>query len=91
MTDAHRDGKDYDLCVVTSVGEYEGDDLILYELGFVIANKPGKMLGFNSKRITHLNTHIKGVRVSIVSQSDEDIHRFQQTELSNLGDHYVSL
>lgn len=89
MTDGHRDVKDHDLCVITSVGEYEGGELILYELGLVIANKPGKICGFNSKGITHLNTHFKGVRLSIVSQSDEDIHRFQETELVALGERYI--
>jgi hypothetical protein len=66
----HRDWIDKLLCVVIPFGDWEGGELVLYELGLVIKLKPGDILIFPSCHITHFNLHFSGLRGSLVLHSD---------------------
>jgi hypothetical protein len=51
-------------------GNWEGGEICLHELGLVIALRPGDILVFPSRNITHFNLHYTGVRGSMVLHSD---------------------
>jgi len=69
-TDAHRDWSDKLLCVVIPFGDWEGGEIVLYELGLVIKMKSWDVLVFPSFKIVHFNLHFKGLRGSFVLYSD---------------------
>jgi hypothetical protein len=68
-TKPHRDVKEekHGYSCVCACGEYEGGDLILYELGVVIEMKPGDMLLFPDGLIHHANRLVVGTRYSLVA------------------------
>jgi hypothetical protein len=70
VTRIHKDQKDGKGCVVLVLGDFEGGELVLVELGLVLELKHGDMLIFPSKRISHLNLHFKGIRASLVVHTD---------------------
>ena len=59
-TKAHRDRKDYHLCLVVAVGRFEGGELCMVETGLVLEIQPGDIVVFPSSNITHFNLHFKG-------------------------------
>lgn len=75
-TDAHRDPGDKGPCAVFSLGEYRGAELVLEELGLVIDHKPGSVVFFASKDLTHFNMHYDGVRGSVVLAHDSQGDRW---------------
>jgi len=73
ITHGHRDDKDAGSCIVIPVFLLDGmigGELVLEELGIIINFMPGDILLFKSKHISHYNLHFKGVRLSLVIQSD---------------------
>lgn len=75
-TDAHRDPGDKGPCAVFSLGEYTGGELVLEELGLVVDHKPGSMVFFASKHLTHFNLHYEGIRASVVLAHDSHSDRW---------------
>ncbi|KAK6977551.1 hypothetical protein R3P38DRAFT_2581340 [Favolaschia claudopus] len=71
-TVGHRDKRDHRFCVVISYchGEGVGGDLGMYETGLLLRTRPWDVSIFPSCEITHFNTPINGVRISIVLHSD---------------------
>ncbi|EIN03316.1 hypothetical protein PUNSTDRAFT_139665 [Punctularia strigosozonata HHB-11173 SS5] len=69
-TDGHRDSMDMDICVLAAIGDWEGGEIVFYELGVVIDLKPGDICWFRSTDITHFNLHFKGLRASFVLTND---------------------
>ena len=74
----HRDRKDTDSCLVIPFGEWRGAKLVLYEPGLVFDLNPNQVLVFRSGQITHFNTHLDGVRSSLVFHTDADLDIFAQ-------------
>ncbi len=72
-TFSHRDVKDISICVIIPFGEYEGGELCLHEPGLVIDLRPGDMVAFYSREITHFNLHFKGGRHSLVFHTDREL------------------
>ncbi|KAJ7771121.1 hypothetical protein DFH07DRAFT_734921 [Mycena maculata] len=66
---SHRDG-DKVMCFVIPLGEFEGGQLGLYEVGFSFDLKMGDVLAFPSCHLTHFNCHFKGRRATIVLHTD---------------------
>jgi hypothetical protein len=69
QTKPHRDvkeGKDGYSCLC-ACGDYQGGELILYELGVVIELRPGDMLLFPDGLIHHANRPVIGTRYSLVA------------------------
>jgi hypothetical protein len=87
-TNAHRDWIDKHLCVVIPFGDWEGGEIVLYELGLVIKLKPGDILIFPSCHITHFNLHFSGLRGSIVLHSDTQGDRWVK-DFNGWGKHIV--
>ena len=69
-TQAHRDGKDLEACMVLDIGDHEDGDLVLYEPGVVLPLRNGDMVIFFSNRFTHFNLDFCGKRASLVLHSD---------------------
>ena len=69
QTKPHRDVKEgkYGYSCVCACGDYQGGELILYELGVVIELKPGDMLLFPDGLIHHANRPVAGTRYSVVA------------------------
>jgi hypothetical protein len=67
----HRDAGDYKLCEVIVIGDHKGGELVLVEPGLVIKLKSGNVVIFSSNLITHFNLHYKGVRMSIILNTDK--------------------
>jgi hypothetical protein len=69
QTKPHRDvkeGKNGYSCLIVC-GDYEGGELILYELGVIIQLRPGDMLLFPDGLIHHANRPVIGTRYSLVA------------------------
>jgi hypothetical protein len=67
----HRDWKDLNLCMVIVISEdCVGGELALLEPGLVLDLQNGDMVLFPSGKISHFNTHYKGMRASLVFHSD---------------------
>lgn len=71
VTFGHRDEKDLRCCLVIPIGDFEGGELVLVELGLVFELKNGDMILFPSCSITHLNLHYRGHQGSLVLHSDK--------------------
>lgn len=76
VTQAHRDSKDYDMCLVLAVGDFDGGELCLDEPGIVLPLSCGDFVVFPSCRITHFNLHYEGRRASIVLHTDKEITKW---------------
>ena len=59
-TKAHRDRKDYRLCLVIPVGRFKGGELCMVETGLILEIQSGDVAVFPSSDITHFNLHFKG-------------------------------
>lgn len=64
------------MCAVVPFGDFEGGELVFYELGLVLQLTSGDVVTFRSERLTHFNLHYVGVRGSIVFHSDGDLKRW---------------
>ena len=71
ITRGHRDKLDKLLCVCFAFGEWEGGQLVIDELGLVFDLKPGHVIIFDSRGLTHFNLHYRGHRSSVVLHSDD--------------------
>jgi len=71
-TKAHRDKGDKKWCITFALGDCEGGQLALHELGLVFDSAPGVMVAFHSCDQTHFNLHMKGIRASLVLHSDRE-------------------
>jgi hypothetical protein len=67
----HRDPYDDLMCLVVPIGRFEGGQLCFYEPGLILDVDPGDVIIFPSSDITHFNLHFKGIRHSLVCQSDK--------------------
>jgi len=57
-------------------GDFQGGELILWELKRIIALKPGDAFLFPAHLITYSNTSVLGERHSLVGYTKEDILKF---------------
>ena len=75
MTEEHQDSKDafFGVSCVCAFGEYEGGDLICWELEAVVELKPGDLFFFPAHLVTHSNTKVKGERHSLVAFIQQSI------------------
>lgn len=80
MTMSHRDGKDLEVCVVMPIGNFEGGELVLAELGLVIELKNGEVIIFPSTILTHFNMHCRGTRASFVLHTDASAMNFVENQ-----------
>ncbi|KAJ7480894.1 hypothetical protein FB451DRAFT_1130717 [Mycena latifolia] len=85
-TDAHKDTKDGDWCLIIFVKRGEGGEICLHELGLKINGKTGGMLAFPSKYVTHFNSHFKGLRLSLVLHTDREGASWGK-DMGGWGDH----
>jgi hypothetical protein len=69
-TSGHRDKGDKNWCMTFTLGDCEGGQLVLQELGLVFDSAPGDMVTFQSSKQTHFNLHVNGIRASLVLHSD---------------------
>lgn len=76
--DAHRDGMDTVMCFVIPFGEWEGAELVIYELGLVFELSSGDLTAFRSDALTHFNKEIRGgTRGSFAIQTDSHLNRWK--------------
>jgi len=68
---AHLDGKDFVLCLVLAIGDFEGGGLVLGEQGLVIEARNGDFVAFCSSKTTHFNLKYEGERASMVLHTDK--------------------
>jgi hypothetical protein len=76
-TEAHRDAKDKDLCLVLAIGDFKGGALCLLEPGLVLELMSGDIAVFRSAEVTHFNLHYAGKRASLVLSSDREFQKWQ--------------
>jgi hypothetical protein len=78
MTEEHRDPNDafYGVSCVCPFGDYEGGDLICWELEAIVELKPGDLFFFPAHLITHSNTKVKGERHSLVAFTQQGVIDF---------------
>ncbi|KAI0055819.1 hypothetical protein BV25DRAFT_1832844 [Artomyces pyxidatus] len=69
-TKAHRDARDKLLCLLFPLGKFEDRALVLLEPGLVLPLRSGDLVAFPSCDITHFNRHFKGLRASMVLQTN---------------------
>jgi hypothetical protein len=75
---AHRDKGDLKICVVVVLGDHQGGELVLVEPGLVLEVQSGDIVIFPSGDITHFNLDFKGVRASIVLNTDKALESYQK-------------
>lgn len=86
-TKIHRDvkeGKDGYSCLC-ACGNYEGGEIILYELRLVIELKPGDMLLFPDGLIHHANRPVVGTRYSLVAFTRGNMLAYWKKKFGNKG------
>ena len=69
-TKIHRDPQDLDLCLIIPISDCAGGELVLWELGLVLAQRNGDLSSFPSGDISHYNLDYIGYRASVVFHSD---------------------
>ena len=69
-TVAHRDAKDFELCLVLAVGEFTGGGLVMREQGLVAELRNGDFAIFRSGETTYFNLDYLGKRASLVLHID---------------------
>jgi hypothetical protein len=69
-TRAHRDPGDDGICMVVTVSDCVGGEIVLFELGLVIELRSGDAIIFRSTDQTHFNLDFNGLRASLVFHSD---------------------
>ncbi|KAG2092943.1 uncharacterized protein F5147DRAFT_585688, partial [Suillus discolor] len=67
---AHRDAKDFELCLVLAVGEFTGGGLVMKEQGLVAELRNGDFAIFRSGETTHFNLDYLDGRASLVMHTD---------------------
>ena len=77
-TRAHKDVQDFGLCIAMPFGEWEGGDLVLYELGLVLDLRQGSLCVFKSSIVTHFNLDFTGKRFAIILHTDDKIATAEQ-------------
>lgn len=70
---AHLDPGDHSICVVVPIGDFVHGELVLDELGLVIALQSGEAIAFRSNCVTHYNLDFEGRRVSLALQTDRGL------------------
>jgi hypothetical protein len=78
MTNEHRDSSDWQhgLAGLVPVGDFEGGNLLLRELGLDIESKPGCVQLFRGRELRHSITKWKGRRFVVVSTTHEAVRRW---------------
>jgi hypothetical protein len=72
VTDVHLDPMDYLLCLVMAFGNWEGGELVFYDIGIVSSAANGHIHLFTSPTQNHFNLHLEGGnRGSIVVRTDK--------------------
>lgn len=74
------------MCAVVPFGEFEGGELVFYELGLVLQLKSAHIVIFRSERLTHFNLHYSGTRGSLVFHSDGDLKRWVEDKNGLMGE-----
>lgn len=76
---AHRDVSDErgTICLILSLGSFEGAALCLYEAGLRLDLSPGTFAVIRSKDDLHFNLDFAGQRLSFVFTSDGDLRRWE--------------
>ena len=69
---AHRDSLNQHLCLVILIGCFEEGALCLLENGLVLELCSGDVALFRSSEVTHFNLDYKGLRASLVLQTDKE-------------------
>jgi hypothetical protein len=77
-TVAHRDAKDFELCLVLAVGEFTGGGLVMREQGLVAELRNGDFAIFRSGETTHFNLDYLGKRASLVLHTDGGFERWEK-------------
>ena len=77
-TKPHRDTGDFSCCLVVPFGEWQGGMLILYEPGLILILEDGQPCWFNSRKITHFNADMKGIRGSLVFHTDYGLQGWEK-------------
>lgn len=77
-TVAHRDWKDFELCLVLAIGEFTGGALVLREQGLVVELMNGDFVIFRSGEATHFNLDYLGKRASLVLHTDGGFERWEK-------------
>jgi hypothetical protein len=68
------------------MGNYEGGDLVLWELERIIELRPGDLFFFPAHLVTHCNTPVNGVRHSLVAFTRQEIIRWMGKEYGYVED-----
>lgn len=74
----HRDIKDQRFCLDLVVSDCTGGWIVLEELGIVVHLRNGDFMIFPSNRITHWNTHYKGIRNSMIFMTDKEMSKWSE-------------
>ncbi|KAI0055244.1 hypothetical protein BV25DRAFT_1815883, partial [Artomyces pyxidatus] len=90
-TKAHRDGQDKLLCLVLTLGEFEGGALGMVEPGIVLPMRSGDLVVFQSHSITHFNLHFEGLRASFVFHTDKAFRSWTNNNNRNGWRHNIAL
>ncbi|KAI0063872.1 hypothetical protein BV25DRAFT_1801482, partial [Artomyces pyxidatus] len=91
VTKAHRDDQDKLLCLVLTLGEFEGGSLVMVEPGLVLPLRSGDLVAFQSHRITHFNLHFRGLRASLVFHTDRAFDSWTRGDRRNGWSRNVAL
>jgi hypothetical protein len=81
----HRDIKvaKYGISCVCPLGDFEGGELILWELKTAIKLRPGDLVFLRDNLITHSNGSVEGIRHSLVAFTRQDMFDWRK----RLGEH----
>lgn len=67
---------DYSACAVLALGEWEGGQLCLHELGLALNLQCGDFVIFRSDILTHYNLPHTGSRYSLVFSTDKHLSQW---------------
>lgn len=74
----HRDGGDAGGCIVLTIGNHRGGEIVIYEPKLVLETRNGDVTAFPSDVYSHYNLHYRGKRASIVIHGDKQAVAYQK-------------
>ena len=84
-SNGHADKGDLNLCVVVPFGYWDDGELVLYQLGVAVKLQPLDIIIFDSKEMIHFNMPYKGLRGSLVMNTDKTLQGYR-TDLNGWKD-----
>jgi predicted 2-oxoglutarate/Fe(II)-dependent dioxygenase YbiX len=93
MTEEHQDEKDavFGVSCLCPFGNYEGGELICWEMEVIVELKPGDLFFFPAHLVMHSNQLVKGERHSLVAFTQQGTINYYETKYNCVDERLIAL